>query len=895
MAELQPHSRLVEDILHELNTSTTGLSQKEAAERLDRFGRNTLPRAKPPGLWSLFLLQFMSPLIYVLLAAAVVSLFLERMTDTLFILAVLLINAIIGTAQEYSAERNLESLRDLVRTYARVVRDGESFEVDAEECVPGDIVLLEEGMKVPADLRLLETYALEVDESLLTGESTPVSKDASAVLKWNAALGDRVNMAFAGTIVTRGRGRGVVVATGTETELGQLAGSLADVESAKPPMIRRMEVFSGNIAKAVLIAVFLIIAIEVRRGMDAAQVFVQSVALAVSAIPEGLPVALTVVLAVAVNRMAQRNVIVRRMVAVETLGSCDFIASDKTGTLTMNELTARLIAIPAHGFMEITGEGIAPDGEIRTAHGKPTEQEEHLIKRVVTAAALCNEAFFGMRDGRWVHHGDTVDVALLVMAHKVGVTQADVTAKHPMVAQIPFTSERKFAATLNRVGERLQVFVKGAPETLLEMCDRMATIDGEAPLERDAIERCASDMANNGYRVLAIADGVVESYEDFSDKPLRGLTFIALIGMIDPLRPEAKHAVARCRKAGINVGMVTGDHPITALAIARELGMAQSMEDVVTGPELKKAELIGTEAFDDLVQRARVFARVEPRQKLDIVQSLIRLGHTVAVTGDGANDAPAMRAAHVGVAMGKSGTDIAKESAELVITDDNFASIVAGVEEGRVAYSNVRKVIFLLVSTGAAEIVLFFLALFAAVPLPLLAVQLLWLNLVTNGIQHIGLALEPAEGDEMMRPPRPQREGIFNRIMIERIALSSIVMGGIAFILYKYLLSTGSSLEDARNSAMLLMVLFENIQVFNSRSELRSAFSFNLMRNPVLVFGTLGAQLVHITAMYTPQLSGVLNIGPVSLEHWAKLLALALTILVAMEAYKMVRRRIASA
>ncbi|HOK58122.1 HAD-IC family P-type ATPase [Methanothrix sp.] len=893
IAELQPHSRHADEVLHELNTSVTGLSREEAAERLVRFGRNTLPRAKPLSIQMLFLRQFLSPLIYVLLAAAAVSFILEKMTDAAFILAVLLINAIIGTAQEYSAERNIESLRDLVRTYARVVREGESIEMDAEECVPGDVVLLEEGMKVPADLRLLETHALEVDEALLTGESTPVSKDASAVLKWNAALGDRVNMAFAGTIVTRGRGRGVVVATGRETELGRLAGSLTDVESAKPPLTRRMEVFSGNIAKAVLIAVLLIIAIEVRRGADFAQVFVQSVALAVSAIPEGLPVALTVVLAVAVNRMARRNVIVRRMIAVETLGSCDFIASDKTGTLTMNELTARLIAVPGYGYMEVTGEGISPEGEIRTAHGKPTEEEDLLIKRIVTAAALCNEAFFGMRDGRWIHHGDTVDVALLVMAHKVGVRQADIASKYPLVTQIPFASERKFAATLNRADGRLLAFVKGAPETLLEMCDRMVTIDGEAPLDRDAIERCASDMANNGYRVLAVADGLLESDDEFSDKRLRGLTFLGLIGMIDPLRPEAKPAVTRCRKAGIQVAMVTGDHPITALAIARELEMARSMDEVITGPELKKAELIGEDAFDELVRRARVFARVEPRQKLDIIQSLIRLGHTVAVTGDGANDAPAMRAAHVGVAMGKSGTDIAKESAEIVITDDNFASIVAGVEEGRVAYSNVRKVIFLLVSTGAAEIVLFFLALFAAVPLPLLAVQLLWLNLVTNGIQHIGLALEPAEGDEMKRPPRPQREGIFNRMMIERILLSSIVMGGIAFMLYRHMLTTGSSLYEARNSIMLLMVLFENIQVFNSRSELRSAFSLSPLRNPILFFGTIGAQMVHIIAMYTPWLSNVLNIGPVSPEHWARLLALALTILVTMEAYKMVRRRIA--
>ncbi len=875
----------------DLNTSATGLSREEALARLERFGRNSLPKPKPTSIATLFLRQFLSPLIYILLAAAVVSFFLERITDTLFILAVLLINAVIGAAQEYSAERSLESLRSLVKTYARVVRDGESFEIDAEECVPGDIVLLEEGFKVPADMRLLEVHDLAIDESLLTGESLPVAKDPSLVLKEDTTIGDRVNMAFAGTIVSRGRGRGVVVATGLDTELGRLATSLTDVDSVKPPLTRRMERFSANIAKAVLFAVIAIIAIEVHRGRDASQVFLQSVALAVSAIPEGLPVALTVVLAVAVNRMAKRNVIVRRMVAVETLGSCDFIASDKTGTLTMNVLTARLIAVPGQGVMEITGEGIVPEGEIRTAHGRPTEQEEALIKRISLASVLCNEAFLGMRNGEWVSHGDTVDVALLVMAHKAGVTQVATAPRYPQLAHIPFASERKYAATLNKVNGKLKAFVKGAPETILDMCDKVVSINGDIPLERGVIERCASDLASDGYRLLAIADGEIEDEESFSDGRLRGLTLLGLIGMIDPLRPEAKPAVERCRKAGIRVAMVTGDHPVTAFAIARELGMAQRIDEVVTGPELKKAEAAGQSYLDELVSKAKVFARVEPKQKLDIIHSLIRLGHTVAVTGDGANDAPAMRAAHVGVAMGKSGTDIARESAELVITDDNFASIVAGVEEGRVAYSNVRKVIFLLVSTGAAEIVLFFLAVFAAMPLPLLAVQLLWLNLVTNGIQHIGLALEPAEGDEMRRPPRPQKESIFNRLMVERIALSSIIIGGVAFALYSYLLNNGSSLEQARNSAVLLMVLFENIQVFNSRSELQSAFRMSPMRNPYLFFGTLGAQMVHIVAMYTPGLSDVLNIKPVSLEHWIQLLALALTILIAMEIYKALRRK----
>lgn len=886
------HDLSIEDALKALDASPHGLSSSEAASRLDRFGKNALPKPATPGIATIFFRQFLSPVIYVLLMAAALSFFLEEASEGIFISIVLLINAFIGTIQEYSAQRSAEALQNLVRTHVQVLRDNDVYEIDAEELVPGDLVLLEEGNKVPADIRLIADQSLEIDESLLTGESVPVSKTSSAVLNEKTPLADRVNMAFAGTIVTRGRGRGIVVSTGLATEIGQLAETLLGKDETVPPLVSRMKSFTRKITVAVAVAAVVVFVVELYRDMPIQVVFLEAVALAVSAIPEGLPITLTVALAIGMRRMAKRNVIIRRLVAVESLGSCSFIASDKTGTLTMNQLTVKRIAIPGQIPWEVTGEGIVPEGEVVAVHSTATETVRSLLQRLSLASVLNNEGFLGKRDETWVQHGDTVDVALLVMAHKLGVIRPEALEDHPAMAQIPFESERQFAATLNRSGEDLYAFVKGAPERLVKMCSTMATLEGDRPLDIKLVEKQAVDLAESGYRILGVASGVLDLKHDevFSEEHLQGLTFLGLIGMIDPLRPEAKSAVTSCRKAGIQVAMVTGDHPVTALAIARDLGMADSMDQVLTGSDLRKAEQEGNEAIDALASKGRVFARVEPRQKLLIVESLVRLGHIVAVTGDGANDAPALKAAHVGVAMGKGGTDIARENAELVLTDDNFASIVAGVEEGRIVYSNIRKVVFLLISTGAAEVVLFFLALFANMPLPLLAVQLLWLNLVTNGIQDKALAFEPPEGNEMKQKPRPTNEPIFNRIMIERVVISALIMGCLAFAVYYWLLERGWSLEEARNSTLLLMVFFENIQVFNSRSEFRSALSQNPLNNKFLLFGTLAAQMVHIGAMYVPWLSNALEIQPISLQHWLELLLIATAILWLIEIHKAAKR-----
>jgi len=884
------HCRSVDDVLAGQQSSPHGLTNKQVDERLSKYGLNQLPREKAPGVWKVFLYQFASPLIYILMAAALLSVVIQEWSDAIFISAVLLINAVIGTIQEFSAQRAALALQSLVSDHCRVMRDGDTYEINTELLVPGDIILLESGDRVPADVRLIASHDLEMDESLLTGESVSVFKDASAILEAETYLGDRCNMVFAGTLVSRGRGHGMVDTTALNTELGNIAATVLSRKPAKPPLLIRMESFTYRVAFLVGITAILLAFITLSRGMPFTEFFLLTVALAVSAIPEGLPVALTVALAIGMRRMAHRHVIIRRLVAVEALGSCTYIGTDKTGTLTVNQLTVRRLVLTNGDIWEVTGEGMEPQGSFITPRESLSREDRAWLEQLCRAAVLPNDAFLGHRDSGWTHHGDAVDVSLLVMAHKAGVIKTEIETELPELGIIAFESERLYAASLNRIDGEQHIFVKGALERLLPMCTHMTAPDGIKKIDHQLMLDRAHQLASQGYRVLALASGQtsLQEHHGFSEDHLHDLTLLGLVGMIDPLRAEAKAAVADCRKAGIEVAMITGDHPATAMAIARELELADNETQIVTGPQLKQA--VNTWEYDELTSGARVFARIEPHQKFDIVESLQRKGHFVAVSGDGANDAPALRVAHIGVAMGKAGTDVARETASIIITDDNFSSIVAGVEEGRIAYANVRKVIFLLISTGASELVLFSLALLSGLPLPLMAVQLLWLNLVTNGIQDVALAFEPGEGHELDRPPRSPKEPIFDRLMIERVVISAIVIGLVAFLLFESLLAWGMNEAEARNSTMLLMVLFENIHVFNSRSETRSAFFHNPLRNPILLFGTIIAQLVHIGAMYTPWISDVLRIQPVSFDHWLELLGLALTVFVVMEIHKLVRR-----
>lgn len=860
-----------------------GLTSAEAAARLAEYGENLLPAPAAPSLPVIFLRQFRSPLIYILLLAATVSLMMSEAEDAIFIGIVLLANGIIGTMQEYSAGRAAAALRQLEEPHATVIRDGKVQEIEARLLVPGDLVLVDAGGRVPADLLLVETNDLLCDESLLTGESLPVRKripppDASAE---NLKTG----MAFAGTLVVRGRGRGVVTATGLSTEIGKIASEIGKESVSQPPLMIRLARFSNVIAWTVGIASLVLIAVGLLRGLAWSDLFLMSVGLAVSAIPEGLPIAISIALAISMRRMARQNVIVRRMPAVESLGSCTMIATDKTGTLTLNELTVTDIRLP-DGTDLLLDAGMDLDAcDIRGCNMTLAEARNRAA-RLLKAASLPNEGSLTQNADGWKGVGDTVDVALLAAARKAGLRPDAMADDYPLIARIPYEPDLKYAASFHRKGDHVRVFAKGSAEVLIDMADRMDVGKGIAPIDREALLRQKEEMAGRGLRVLAFAEGEVRTAEDgeiLGNHHLIDLVFLGLAGMQDPIRPEVPQAIRDCRAAGVEVAMVTGDDPRTAAAIAAEAGLQFRPDQVTTGEDVRKAEEAGPESMDDLTRRARIYARVAPAQKLAIVLSLARNGHFVAVTGDGVNDAPALKHAHVGVAMGRKGTEVAKESADIVVTDDNFASIVSGIREGRTAYSNIRKVILMLVATGAAEMLLFLLAIPLGLPMPLLPVQLLWLNLVTNGIQDVALAGEKPEGDELKRPPRRPKEPIFDRLMIRRIMLTTFIIGIGGFAVFYWLLQQGYEVSQARNMLLLLFVMFENVQTFTCRSERRSVFSLGFFGNPLLILTVVAAQALHISAMYIPWFRDTLDLAPISLAEWAVMLIAASSILIVTE------------
>jgi magnesium-transporting ATPase (P-type) len=878
-----------ESVLQKLQTAPDGLSDEQVAERLAEFGPNTLPVKPPPTMLVVLLHQFLSPLIYILLVAGAVSSLLGEIKDAVFIFVVVLLNATIGTYQEWKAERSAAALQSLLKIYARVKRGGQQKQVTADELVPGDVVLLESGNRVPADLRLIQTNNLAIDESFLTGESLAAGKSL-ALLAADSPLSERANMAFAGSTVTSGRGVGVVIATGLHTEVGRIAETVTSAEMTKPPLVVRMERFARQTSYAVLGASAVLALIAISKGVPYAEVFFLAVALAVSAIPEGLPVAITVVLSIGTARMARRNVIVRRLAAVESLGSCTYIASDKTGTLTVNQQTVKVITMPSGERFTVSGEGYSGEGQALTEAGQPLADPAagSPLDRLARAAILCNEAQLSRDNRQWTHHGDAIDVALLAFGYKMGLAPERVRGEVEPVAEIPFESERGYAAHFYQAQGRVRVAVKGAVEKVLPLCRTRPDGQGVVEIDPEKIEQEALALSESGYRVLAVAEGEMAAgpLPSYEEKDIPPLTLLGLVGFIDPLRPEVKEAVAKCQQAGVEVAMVTGDHPATALAIARELGIAASWEDVVTGRQLDEIGSTEVPQFLETVKAARVFARVAPLQKLHIVEGLIKLGHFVAVTGDGVNDAPALRKANIGVAMG-SGTDVAKDTASIIVTDDNFASIEAGVEEGRFAYDNIRKVTYLLISTGAAEVILFTLALIADLPLPLFAVQLLWLNLVTNGIQDVALAFEAGEPGAMKRPPRRPTEGIFNRLMVQQTAVSGVTMGLLSFGTWYALLQAGWDEAAARNLVLLLMVLFQNFHVFNCRSEYVSVFKVPLRRNILLVVGVVAALGLHLLSMQIPFMQSLLRVEPVSPAEFFYLFLLASTILVVMEIFKL--------
>jgi len=868
------HQLAAEDVIKQQKTDREGLTDAEVTKRQSEHGRNTMPHAKQKSLLSVFLGQFLNPLIYVLIGAAVISLITKDIKDAIFIITIIVINAFLGTYQEWRAENSALALRNMVKVKCRVKRNGSIHEIDSEELVPGDIVLLESGNKVPADIRLIEASDLSVEEATLTGESAAINKNTDPLDGGrDIPIGDILNMVFAATTVQKGRGTGVVTATARFTQIGRIADSLRVTAPSKPPLVKRMEAFSKKVSVIVLVICVLLGAVGYYKGMPAHDIFFLMVAVGVSAIPEGLPVALTVALSIGTRRMAKRNVIVRKLPAVEGLGSCTFIASDKTGTLTIDEQSIKKVYLPDKIIYEVTGQGYNGEGAIKDY------QAEEYLNALIRAGVLANEAILRKKGNKWEHSGDGVDIAFMALAYKAGKDPEFFKDKTEVVKMIPYESVNKFSAVFFKHKGQMYAGMKGAAEEIIKRLPEAG---------RQEITTVSEQMAADGFRVLALAGGPVESAET---NHLPELELLGLVGMIDPLRAEAKAAVQECHEAGIEVVMVTGDHPATALAIAKDLGIAKEKEDVITGTEMSGMGMIPIPELAEKIKGKKVFARVAPLQKQRIVEAMKAMGHFVAVTGDGANDAPALKSADIGVAMG-AGTDLAKEASSIIITDNNFASITAGIEEGRFTFDNLRKIIYMLISTGAAELLTVALAITTNIPLPFIAVQLLWLNLVTNGIQDIALAFEQGDRSVMQLPPRKPDESIFDKLMNSQIIVSGIVIAALAFgAWYCLIYKLGYTEHHARTVVMMFMVLLQNFHVLNCRSETKSLFKMPIKDNYVLFVGILLAQGVHISASYIPGLNSTLQLEPIALNEWIVLLPAAASILVVMEAFKWLWRK----
>jgi Ca2+-transporting ATPase len=854
-----------------LAVGPAGLTSADAERRLAETGPNVVPEAPAPPWWRTLLEQFRSPLIYILLVAAIVEVALGELVDAAVIGGVLLLNAGIGYSQERSAEQAVRSLRQLVTPVAHVLRDGREREIPSAELVPGDVVLVESGQRVPADLRLVHTDALTIDESLLTGESQSVAKDPRPC-EPDTPLADRTSMAFGGCVVATGRGRGYVVATGLRTEIGAIADEIRTAEPPPSPLQVRMARLARVIGYAVGVAAVATFVFGLVAGEDPAEMFSFAVALAVSAVPEGLPVVLTITLTLGVRRMARRRAVIRHLPAVETLGSTTVIGTDKTGTLTQNVMTVQEVWAAGRSWRLDEAATVA-------AAADPT----HPVARTVLAGVLSNEARLYLVGDEWERRGDPTEVALLALALAVGQLPEELRERHHRIADVPFESERQYSATLQEHdGERV-VLVKGAPERVLQSCATWATPNGPQPLDRSLVEPQIGRMAAEGWRVLAMAERR-RSIAEGDDHLIDGdFCFLGLVGMQDPPRPAVPDAVARCRRAGMRPIMITGDHAATAVAIARQVGIGDHSPRTLSGPEIDRLD---DDALARAIREVDVCARVTPDQKLRVVQALRRDGEVVAVTGDGVNDAPSLLAADIGVAMGRSGTDVAREAADMVLVDDDFASIVAAVEEGRVTFSNVRKVTFYLLSSGVAEVLALSGGLLLGWPLILLPTQILWLNLMTDVVQDLGLAVEPAEPGLVERAPRPVSESVVSRVLWVRTVLVAVVMAAGTLAMFRWELDQTGSQEQARTMALVTMVLFQAVHVGNARSEHASAFSLSPFSNPLLLAASMGVIAVQAAVLYLPFTQFLLRVEPLEPEAWVRAGLVALTVIAAGEAHK---------
>ena len=885
------------EVVRLLESSDEGLSTGEAGRRLAKLGPNALPEAGKRPVWLVFFKQFASPLIYILLAAAGFAFFVGERRDAGVILAVVILNSVIGAFQEGRAERSMESLRRLAELQARILRDGREILVSARQLVPGDLLVLAAGDAVGADARLLDCAALEASEAALTGESLPVPKTADR-LPEGTPVSDRCNMVYSGTHVAAGRGRAVVVATGLHTEVGKIASLMESTVEPKTPLETRIKQFGRWLTVAAVLLFLAIMGFGLLRELPFNQILMVSISQMVSVVPEGLPVAMTIALAVGMQRMATRRALVRKLAAVETLGCTTVICTDKTGTLTRNEMTVTTIRLPDGRTIEVGGVGYAPEGVLSENGREISTQDDAGLRALLEAAVLCNDARLvppDATDSRWRPMGDPTEAALLALSLKAGQDHEALRRDHPRRDEIPFDSGSKMMATRHGHGPDARIRIKGAPEMVLRVCGSVRANGHDAPLDAPALDRIAqasAEMAGRTLRLLAfaeLADYPADQPLDFAGFGNRAV-FLGLVGQMDPPRDEVQPAIAACRKAGIRPIMVTGDHKETGIAVARGLGIIQGDERALDGGEL---EAMREQDLRHDLDQISVFARVHPAQKLRIVEALQARGHVVAMTGDGVNDAPALARADVGVAMGITGTEVAKGAADIVVADDNFATIVGAVEQGRLVFGNLKKVILFLFTTSIDEVVILLAALVMDLPLPLVAVQILWINVVTESVLTVNLVMEEPEGDELERQPVPRDEPLITRTMLGRMVsmAASAVVATFGYFLWRH--HSGDPLPQIRSETFTLLVVCQWFNALNCRSSHQSVFHMNLFRNRWLLGGLLLGNLLQVLVIYTPGLNRVFHTVPIPLADFFIIGAVASIVLWVEEARKLVVRHLA--
>ncbi len=892
------YKKTKEEIISHLSTNVEkGISSEEAQKRLEKYGPNALKEEAKQTMLSKIIAQFNDFLILILIAAAVISFFVGEKVDAVVIIAIVIVNAALGIYQEGKAEKSLEALQKMAAPNAKVLRNGNIEVIPSSNIVPGDIVILETGDIIPADLRLIESSNLKVEEASLTGESVPVEKDANITFNEDAPLGDRANMAYSSTIVSYGRGKGIVVGTGHDTEIGKIASMIQTYENESTPLQRKLNQLGKVLGIVVLAVCFVVFSLGLLQGRDLLEMFMTAISLAVAAIPEGLAAIVTIVLALGMNRMVQRNAIVKKLLSVETLGTTTYICSDKTGTLTQNEMTV-VKTYTDDKIIDVSGIGYEPKGKFTVDGVEVANVTESVnINTLLSIGILCSDAKLTETDEGYKVLGDPTEGALVTLAEKAGIRQTDINEKYPRIEELPFDSDRKMMTTFheNFIPGKVVSFTKGAPDILINRSSSIY-LNGEiVPFTEDLKQKVLdinSQFSREALRVLALAFRQYDSLpEEITTEAIENnMIFVGLVGMIDPPREEAKEAIRKCKNAGIKTVMITGDYKDTAFAIAKQLGMAEHESQAMMGQEL---DSLSDEELQEVVKEKRVYARVSPEHKVKIVEALKKNGEIAAMTGDGVNDALALKKADIGISMGITGTDVAKNTAEVILTDDNFASIVAAVEEGRIIYSNIKKFVFFLLSCNIGEVLVIFLSILLGFEVPLLPIQLLWLNLVTDSFPALALGMEKGDPEIMDVPPRDPDEPILDKDMIKALVVQSIAISVATLGAYLWGMKTygTENLVYARTITFTTLITAELLRAYSSRSLNHSIFKIGVFSNKTMVRATSLAFALLLAVIYIPALQPIFDTFTMGLRDWVMVLIFCFIPLVSGELYKVIKNK----